>query len=621
MQKSRKRDGSNRVFAGAIILSLCIGLLGALPFASATESGLPGEPTESMLEPGVSSRVESQPEPEASSSLKSQPEASAPEVDVSSSVTSMPEESSGVESGSEEPVKAKSFTAGREPNTSGRIVVDGDISDWKNVPAVALPGQGNGWNSVDSMRMAMDTEGNVYLCLEGTANQYNLDGIRWSGMNITQNGATQYYVSLDFLVSQGAQLETGGAVGNDAGDVCAELCIPASYFTDGNFTISYQNVTVAAGDMAVMDGVPLEEEEPVYQGIVIDGSFADWDAVTKYPGNDPNDNLKNAAAVFDGDWVYLYLEEYPGCSATGTGTQGNGKYSIKTDLGKEFVFQLNRDGTVSCPAEDASCQHNGTRWEVAIPASALPEYLNTLDFGIYLHEPMVTDIANLNGQGGGGSFSGIVYDGLYGDWAYYPHTTIQYATQGTEEVATDAKGALYVDGSSLYGHVKSNMPVHVETGGSELLNAVTIRFDGIGDLSFRPVLVGEDGSINYNPDISSLHDGTYEFYLIHTGDSQDLKNINDVNNPDYDKLAPYGRIMITATDSQIEGEFLIDLEKVAKRFDCSPQDFKTISAQFGRLGQQWITISGTPTGAWLGVLLCLLTVLGVTWFRRRRQTA
>ncbi len=621
MQKNRKRAGVYRVFSGAISLSLCIGLLGTLPFASATESGLPGEPTESMPEPALSSSLGSQLEPETPSSPESQPEASAPEADVSSSVTSMPEESSGVESGPEEPVKAKSFTAGREPNTSGRIVVDGDISDWKNVPAVTLPGQGDRWHSVDSMRMAMDTEGNVYLCLEGTANQYNLDGIRWSGLNITQNGVTPDPIPLNFLVSQGAQLEIGGAVGNDVGDVCAELCIPASYFTDKNFTISYQNAAFAAGDMPVMDGVPLEEEEPVYQGIVIDGSFADWDAVTKTPGNDPGGNLKDVAMVFDGDWVYLYLEEYPGYSATGAGTQGNGKYSIKTDLGKEFVFQLNRDGTVSCPAEDASCQHNGTRWEVAIPVSALPEYQNTLDFGIYLHEPMVTGVANLNGQGSGGSFDGIVYDGLYGDWTYYPHTTIQYATQGTGEKPADATGALYADGSSLYGHVRSDMPQHVQTGGSELLNAVTIRFDGIGDLYFRPVLVGEDGSINYNPDISSLKDGTYEFYLGHTSDWGTLDNINNADFPNYDQQVPYGKIMITATDSQIEGEFLIDLEKVAKRFDCSPQDFKTISAQFGRLGQQWITISGTPTGAWLGVLLCLLTVLGVTWFRRRRQTA
>lgn len=574
--------------------------LSALPFESfslefagisisAAELGLPEEPVES--------------EPEASD-VESQPESSGTEQDPSSSPESKPEDP----------------TAGRTPNTGGRIVVDGDASDWKNVTALTLPGGSDQGIRVDSLKTAVDTEGNVYLCLEGMANQYSLPNAGWIMVDITQNGVTQP-VSLNQLLEAGGQLRTGGQVGDTEGAVCVEVSIPAGYFTDGNFAISYQNVNVSAADMAVMDGVPVSEEEPVYNGIVIDGSFADWGAVTKYPGNDPKGNLKSASAVFDGDWVYLYFEESQNGNASAAGSHGNGKYSIKTDLGYELLVQLNPDGTVSCPAENASCRHVGTQWEVAIPASALPAYQNTFDFGLYLHDPIVTGVANLNGQGSGGTFEGITYDGLYGDWTYYPHTTIEYNTAGTGETITDATGALYASGSSLYGHVKTNMETHLADGGGELSKAFTVRFNvnESTELHVRLVSVGADGSIDYLTSTEGLPAGTYEFYMVDERDSQDLGNINNSDNPWYDQLAPYGKMMITVSDTMDEGEFVIDLEKVAKRLGLSSSELKTIAARFGRLGDKWITISGTPTGAWLGVLLCIVFVLGVALFRRQKK--
>ncbi len=555
---------------------------------SAAELGFSEEAPESTPESAVESGLESTSEDKPESGITSEPESSVPPVEEE--------------------------TRKRPADTTGRITVDGSAEDWSAVTPVSLSGVEDQGIKINSLRTAMDTEGNVYLCFEGSANQYNLPNAKWIMVNITQNGVTQQ-ISLDSLCQQGGELQTGGEVGNSDGPVVVEVKLPAGYFADSDFTISYRNTSFPASGMPVMDGTELEKPEPVYEGIVIDGSFSDWDAVKKYPGNDPGGNLDCVSAVFDGDWIYFYLKDTPSGNAANAGSHGNGKYSLKTDLGHELLFQLNADGTVNCPAEGASARHVGTQWEVAIPASALPSYLNTFDFGLYLHDPIITEVANLNGQGSGGSFEGIVYDGLYGDWTYYPHTTIQYDTQGTQEESIDASGALYTSGTTLYGHVKTTVPDHLAQKGYELCHAVTIRFNESSELHFRLVSVAEDGTIDYNTNVGGLAPGTYEYYILETNDSQELKNINntDPNAPPW-----YGKMMITVKEGVDEGEFYLDLEKLAKTFDCGVGDFKTISAQFGELGQQWITIAGTSSGAWLGVLLCLAAVVGVGGWRRRR---
>lgn len=76
----------------------------------------------------------------------------------------------------------------------------------------------------------------------------------------------------------------------------------------------------------------------MYNGIVIDGEFADWDAVKKYDAH--NECISKTAMMFDGDYVYVYVKDGTGGDASGAGTHSNGRYSITTDLGYELVFSL-----------------------------------------------------------------------------------------------------------------------------------------------------------------------------------------------------------------------------------------------------------------------------------------
>ena len=166
--------------------------------------------------------------------------------------------------------------------------------------------------------------------------------------------------------------------------------------------------------------------------------------------------------VFDGDYVYIYIKDGETSSAYGAGSHSNGMYTIKSDMGNEMVFQLTQDGDIN-GVDKAECKHVGKQWEIAIPKSELPTYNNTISFGLYLTEPFIENVSNLDESKGVEISTDITYDGLkglYGDWDRYPHTTIEYATAGTHYQIVDSKGALYCDGgSTLLGHVVTTMQI------------------------------------------------------------------------------------------------------------------------------------------------------------------
>ena len=117
-----------------------------------------------------------------------------------------------------------------------------------------------------------------------------------------------------------------------------------------------------------------------YAGIAIDGDFSDWDAVAKAETDATVGwgHVNRMAMVWDGDWVYLYLESEDSnpVSMTGAGPSGNGKYAITTDLGNQTLVDLCQAPNRVLGIDGATIAANSTtwgqppyRWEVAIPAS------------------------------------------------------------------------------------------------------------------------------------------------------------------------------------------------------------------------------------------------------------
>ena len=374
-----------------------------------------------------------------------------------------------------------------------------------------------------------------------------------------------------------------------------------------------------------------------YEGITIDGDFSDWDPVAKTSVNEGKgwSTVDEVAMVWDGDYVYLYFMSNGNGdgtgdwgSVTGAGPYNNGQYVITTDLGYQLLIQLTRNNNGSVSGVDgAAVAVNNTdwmgaphMWEVAIPSSALPSYKSTISFGIYQSQTLISDVANLQGTDDGTDkeFHGIVYDGSYGDWEYYPHTLIQYATAGTNENVVDAQGALYSANGLLYAHVVTSMPAHLQEAGGEFTSAVTIRLNGDSGKDFYSQFVAVDaqGNINYSPQLSGLSYGTYEFYMIDATGWKSATNISEITEKGN---AVYGRMYVTIGASEDNMEFEFDLKLLAEKFGISADEIRTVSAQWGRIGQQWVTTAGTSTGTWLGLLICFAGVGGAYYVQRKRK--
>ena len=574
-------------------------------------------------------------------------------------------------------VDVSAFNGNTKVNGS-KITIDGKTSDWKDIKE-----RESKTDKIDSWKVAIASDySELYICYEGTAStqwDYNFMGANDEMVRVHMDyhdGTQNEKSNISFTAWDGYKVKNGWngdiagsdiAVVNEAhlntpAPYVVEAVIPMEFFADSDFTLTFAGTTVDIRDVEVLRGDVKKEDtkedskedkkddtndetkkddtkdetkeddkEAVYKGITIDGRFSDWDAVTKYdvgcPNPDHKDCIEKTAMVFDGDYVYIYIKDGETSSAYGAGSHSNGMYTIKSDMGNEMVFQLTQDGDIN-GVDKAECKHVGKQWEIAIPKSELPTYNNTISFGLYLTEPFIENVSNLDESKGVEISTDITYDGLkglYGDWDRYPHTTIEYATAGTHYQIVDSKGALYCDGgSTLLGHVVTTMPNHVDKekdAGGEFMSAVTIKFNNNEKQVFSPRLVSVDeaGNINWNTPNGGYEDGTYEFYIFSTHDAwNNAGNIYE-DSINRENSEWYGKMTITVKNGvQDECEFYLDLEKVAKKFGCDASDFKRIDAQFGRLGQQWITTAGASSGAWLGLILCVGVTAGVLVYQKKK---
>lgn len=519
------------------------------------------------------------------------------------------------------------------------IVIDGDLRDWKAMDALSVSDN----SKVSEWKAAKSQDGKtLYFCFTGTAVTEWDSAYRWYGLNMSYPNGSNFYCQIANLQQgwnvPGAEVVTScNASGNNPGRYVVECALPVS---QEGYALTFAGTTVNEEDIPVF--VSAEEAEPVYTGIVIDGNYEDWDAVTKYEAecseeaHHTYDCLDYAACVFDGDYVYFYLQDGESGNAAGAGVFSNGRYAITTDMGRRLVFQIStaNGGSVSGIA-GAEAKYFGDEWEIAVPTSELPKYKESISFGLYQQDPFISDIVNLQGTNHDeavGEFQGIVYDGLFGDWDAYPHTLIQYATAGTQTNRPDGEGALYAENATLYGHVVSSMDAHLAESGGEFASAVSIYFNGdhefhgdyTNNLYPTLVAVAEDGTINWSPKTSQLAKGTYEFYIADIRGQYQRDKITNISQlPDHEKF--FGKMSVTITDTHDEMEFYIDLEQVAKYLSTysgttiEASDFKMIEAKFGKIGNEILVAAGASTGPYMGIGICTAAVAAVLLKRRHKK--
>ncbi len=534
---------------------------------------------------------------------------------------------------------------------SGIINIDGQVSDWSNIEGIVSSDR-----YVDEWKCAYDNNF-IYLMYTGSATSqwdYNYEGNNYmftvDGSNKEPQNFFIWGQENSSIVKNEIWSDRSDSVGylinnahwNNPGPYYGEIRIDKASVGD-SFNISFLGTSIPFEQITNLESVQIETEtEPaIYSGITIDGTFNDWDAVEKVAVNCPNPQhptcLSEAAAVWDGDYFYIYFRDGVGSNASGAGTHSNGKFAIVSDYGYETDIQLTTKPEVK-GVDGALVSYVGDRWEIAIPASALPNYENSMSLNFYLGDTIVANIMNLQGNEKKSSFSGIVYDGNYEDWNDYGHQTIEYATAGSQEKNIDAKGALYQDGTILYGHVITDMPQHLQEAGGEFTQAVTINFNstdpqnsaysnGSYTFAWRVISVDGNGNIGWNPQKSGYAPGTYEFGLCSTREMPignggnnaawgTSGNINSLNSND----TVYGKMIMTVgIDGKDEMEFYVDTELLAQAFGCETSDLKIVSAQFGRIGQQWIFTAGTSTAPIIGVGICGASVAGVLLFTMKKK--
>lgn len=390
-----------------------------------------------------------------------------------------------------------------------------------------------------------------------------------------------------------------------------------------------------------------ENEESVasgiYGGIDVDGNFDDWDSVVK---SDPvNEQVNSCAMVWDGDYVYLMFDEAQQNSASWSGPSHNGNFVIKTDLDEVMIITIGNNGaagntvTVTIPSTNTTLTvENGgiaaafneaysswgqsTLTEIAIPTSALPDYLRTISFGYYLGDMIISNVGNFNPtdpehDDTPNDGSAIYVDGDYADWNNYPVNTIEYQTAGTDNNYADAKGAIYQDNGTayVYGVTNNFRDEGAWSYGNQFLE-VTVSIGG-RSTKMQAVLVNDDGTLDWG---ASGRDrrydaGTYHFALFEQSGWGSTSTLDSVSAGDI----LYGDLYMTVEDYQDKTEFNFDVETLANHLGVSASDGGIIHVQFHRIGNETLDASGASTGPWIVAVTTVIAAGSYYVFTTKRK--
>lgn len=519
------------------------------------------------------------------------------------------------------------------------ITIDGDPSEWDGITMYDSSD-----SKISKWSVAKDDEYVYFYVQQNGGNQYGQpitdtnftikyddgtsDGIRFSyNMGSIKNGT---YSDIEGV----GDADKASEPSQEKDKYETEFRIPQTFFCGKDYTLEYCGTKVESGDITDLSSKDEEvKKDDVYSGITIDGNFSDWNAVSK---NDVSQNsesgngLSKAAAVFDGDYIYIYMKEKSENASDGaagsSGSYASGKYEIKTDTDRRTVLDIKLvNGKCEVSVSDyvknqmggnsITAEYSNRQYEIAVPVSAVKQYNESLSFGYYLSSsPLVSNIVNIDKNSSHGAinnrFSGIAYDGSFGDWDDYAHTIIEYSTQGG--VGDDSEAALYASDGYIYGHVKSFL--HKTTDGRNEFSPFTLRANSNDktSISFRFVTVDSDGNIDWNPKITNLSEGNHEFTLVDIGSWTTYKNVSD------EGFIDYGKITISAGSTCDEMEYEVDMKKLAKKFDIEINEMKVVEAKYINIGDEWVTYAGTSTGPVAGVAISCLTVAGVLLYRKRK---
>ena len=198
--------------------------------------------------------------------------------------------------------------------------------------------------------------------------------------------------------------------------------------------------------------------------------------------------------------------------------------------------------------------------------------------------------------------SGLVVDGYYGEWSQYPSADITYNGNNSYSVH---KGQLAVENGRLYVHFSMN---DLYTSQMQF-NLWNITVDGKSCV-LNVLPVNSDGSINWGGQTNGFGAGVYRNFGVFAGYYNDVDG--DVAFTVYDAAH-------TETGKGDEIEFSISLNKLADYLGIKLDQGATITVSNPNIGAEGVTITGTPTGSWVGAAIALIMAIGGVIVYRRKK--
>lgn len=198
--------------------------------------------------------------------------------------------------------------------------------------------------------------------------------------------------------------------------------------------------------------------------------------------------------------------------------------------------------------------------------------------------------------------SGLVVDGYYGEWSQYPSADITYNGNNSYSVH---KGQLAVENGRLYVHFSMN---DLYTSQMQF-NLWNITVDGKSCV-LNVLPVNSDGSINWGGQTNGFEAGVYRNFGVFAGYYNDVDG--DVAFTVYDAAH-------TETGKGDEIEFSISLNKLANYLGIKLDQGATITVSNPNIGAEGVTITGTPTGPWVGAAIALIMAIGGVIVYRRKK--
>ena len=359
--------------------------------------------------------------------------------------------------------------------------------------------------------------------------------------------------------------------------------------------------------------------------IDLDGKFDDWQDAERIEFN--QNNIKSISTRWIGDYVYLYVEEEDRVGnefsfTWGTFLEWSSNYGTSQPFraflgaGDENRRELEIQGFKGAQGVGSK---NGNKyiWELKFPVSELGSEIYDISLGKYNEAIPLVGITDETGNHvqrvepvepelSAGSIS---TDGYFSEWDNITHQDITYKSfDGTQMHS----GALYKDGTKLYGHLKmhDSYPSQMQIG-----PAMTLTINGEKTIQFVTDYADADGNITYNSKIYNMDVGVNGGLAIFD------------NNAGSDGLKAYlGEAAFTVYDSEHkkgdEYEFAISLEQLSKITGIPVESMKQFELYAPNVGEERVVWQGTSTGPEMYLLVCIASIgIGSTYCSKRKKVS